>query len=41
MHLQLSSDYRVVEEKCGSYPFLSAGDLTLTDDDCPSFDLGF
>ncbi|EEC84443.1 hypothetical protein OsI_31061 [Oryza sativa Indica Group] len=38
---QLSSDYRVVEEKCGSYPFLSAGDLTLTDDDCPSFDLGF
>uniref|UniRef100_A0A0E0B210 5'-3' DNA helicase ZGRF1-like N-terminal domain-containing protein n=1 Tax=Oryza glumipatula TaxID=40148 RepID=A0A0E0B210_9ORYZ len=38
---KLSSDYRVVYEKCGSYPFLSAGDLTLTDDDCPSFDLGF
>uniref|UniRef100_A0A0E0M0D4 5'-3' DNA helicase ZGRF1-like N-terminal domain-containing protein n=1 Tax=Oryza punctata TaxID=4537 RepID=A0A0E0M0D4_ORYPU len=38
---QLSSDYRVVDEKCGSYPFLSAGNLTLTDDDCPSFDLGF
>uniref|UniRef100_A0A0E0ERE6 5'-3' DNA helicase ZGRF1-like N-terminal domain-containing protein n=1 Tax=Oryza meridionalis TaxID=40149 RepID=A0A0E0ERE6_9ORYZ len=38
---KLSSGYRVVDEKCGSYPFLSAGDLTLTDDDCPSFDLGF
>ncbi|XP_040383667.1 uncharacterized protein LOC107304949 [Oryza brachyantha] len=32
---------RVVDEKCGSYPFLSASDLALIDDDCPSFDLGF
>ncbi|KAF0913237.1 hypothetical protein E2562_020391 [Oryza meyeriana var. granulata] len=38
---QLRANNRVVDEKCGSYPFLSASDLTLMDDDCPSFDLGF